>query len=86
MVIFACLNFGEFLILGLFTKFGIREFSLLFSNAIMIIIFVRYFNSRICLRKYYQIYSIPFYCCKMDLNDQLFLDRYSSDSDKYIDE
>ena len=29
LVIFACLNFREFLILGLFTKFRIREFSFL---------------------------------------------------------
>ena len=35
MVIFACLNFREFLISGFFTKFRIREFSFLFSSAIM---------------------------------------------------
>ena len=35
LVIFACLNFRKFLILGLFTKFRIREFSFFFSSAIM---------------------------------------------------
>ena len=40
--IFACLNFREFLIFGLFTKFRIREFSFFFSSAIMIIISARF--------------------------------------------
>ena len=48
LVIFACLVFREFLILGLFTKFIIREFVFFFSSAIIIIIIVRYLNSRIC--------------------------------------
>ena len=66
-VIFACLNFREFLILGPFTKFKIREFSFFFSSSIIIIIFARFLNSRICPlksrnsrklkpREYYQIY------------------------------
>ena len=38
LVIFACLNFREFMILGLFTKFRIREFSIFFSSAIVLII------------------------------------------------
>ena len=59
LVIFACLNFHEFLILRLFTKFWIIEFQLFFSRAIMIKIFARFLNSRICLpREYYQIYRI----------------------------
>ena len=48
LVIFACLNFREFLILGLFTKFRNREFLFFFSNDIIIIIFARFLNSRIC--------------------------------------
>ena len=32
LVIFACLNFQEFLILRLFTKFRIRKFSYFFSH------------------------------------------------------
>ena len=48
LVIFACLNFREFLILGLFTKFRIHEFSFFFSSAIIVIIFARFLNSRIC--------------------------------------
>ena len=47
LVIFACLNFREFLILGLFTKFSIREYSFFFISAIELIIFVRFLNSRI---------------------------------------
>ena len=39
LVILACLNFREFLILKLSTKSGIRE----------IIIFAKFFNSHICL-------------------------------------
>ena len=35
LVIFACLNFHEFPILGLLTKFRIREFSFFFSSAII---------------------------------------------------
>ena len=45
LVIFACSNFREFLILGLFTKFTIREFSFFFSSAIIIIISTLYLNS-----------------------------------------
>ena len=50
LVIFACLNLREFLILGLFTKFRICEFFFFFSSAIyiIIIIFARFLNSRIC--------------------------------------
>ena len=48
LVIFAGLNFREFLILGFFTKFRIREFLFFFSIAIRIIIFARFLNSRIC--------------------------------------
>ena len=36
LIIFACLNFPEFSILGLFTKFRIREFSIFFISAIII--------------------------------------------------
>ena len=42
LVIFACFNFREFLILGLHTKFRIREFS------IIKIIFARFLKMRIC--------------------------------------
>ena len=49
LVIFACLNFREFLIWELFTKFRIREFLFFFSSAIITIIFARFLNSRICL-------------------------------------
>ena len=48
LVIFASLIFREFQILGLFTKFIIREFSFFFSSAIIIIIFAGFLNSRIC--------------------------------------
>ena len=48
LVIFAVLNFREFLILGLFTKFRIRKFLFIFSSAIIIIIFAGFLNSRIC--------------------------------------
>ena len=48
LVISAGLNFREFLILGLFTKFRISEFFFFFSSAIIIIIFARFLNSRIC--------------------------------------
>ena len=48
LVIFACLNFREFLILGLFPKFRIREFSSFLNSAFIIIIFGRYLNSQIC--------------------------------------
>ena len=44
LVIFACLNFREFLILGLFTKLWIRRY--FFSSAIIVIIFARFFNSQ----------------------------------------
>ena len=46
MVILACSNFHEFLILGLFTKCRTHKFS--FSSAIKRIIFARFLNSRIC--------------------------------------
>ena len=46
-VIFACLNFHEFLILEFFTKIRIREFSFFLISAIVIIIFARFLNSRI---------------------------------------
>ena len=48
LLFFACSNFREFLILGLFSKFRIREFSFFFSSAIIIIIFAIFLNSRIC--------------------------------------
>ena len=48
LVIFACLNSLEFLILGLFTKFRICEFLFSFSSAIIIILFARFLNLRIC--------------------------------------
>ena len=47
LIIFAFLNFREFQILGLFTKFIICEYSFFFSSAIIIIIFTRFLNSRI---------------------------------------
>ena len=47
MVIFACSNFREFLILGLCTKFENREFLFFFRSVIIIIIFARFLNSRI---------------------------------------
>ena len=49
LVIFACLNFREFQILGLITMFRIRDFLFFFNGAIIRIIFARFFNSRICL-------------------------------------
>ena len=42
LVIFASFNFCEFLILGLFTKLRIREFSYFFSSAIIIVILARF--------------------------------------------
>ena len=50
LVIFVCLNFRGFVILGLLTKFRIREFhfTLFFSSAVIIISFARFSNSRIC--------------------------------------
>ena len=45
LVIFACLNFREFLILRLFTKFRIREFSFFSSSSIFL---NRFLNSRGC--------------------------------------
>ena len=48
LVILAWVNFREFQILRFFTKFKIREFSFFFSRAIIIIIFARFLNSRIC--------------------------------------
>ena len=47
LVIFACLNFRKFPILGLFTKFRIGEFAFVFSSNIIRIIFARFLNSRI---------------------------------------
>ena len=47
LVIFGCLISHEIFIWGLFTKFKIRECSCLSSSAIIIIIFARFFNSRI---------------------------------------
>ena len=47
LVIFSCLNFREFLFLGHFTKFRIREFSFFLSIAIIMIIFAGFSNSRI---------------------------------------
>ena len=68
LVIFACLHFRELLILGLFAKFGIREFTFSISSDIIIIIFARFLHSRICPpreiceklkpREYYQIYCM----------------------------
>ena len=49
LVIFAYSNFRGFLILRLFTKFRIREFSFFFSSAIIKIIFTRFLNSPIVL-------------------------------------
>ena len=49
LVIFVCLHFRKFLILGLFTKFRTREFSFSISSAIMIMIFARFLHLRICL-------------------------------------
>ena len=46
-----CLNFREFLIFRLFTKFRIREFTFFFSSSIGIIIFARFWNSLICPRE-----------------------------------
>ena len=64
LVIFACVNFREFLLLGLFTKFRTREFLFFLSSTIIIIIFEEFLNSRSCPpRKYYQIYSIAYYPC-----------------------
>ena len=42
LVIFASLNFREFMVLGLVTKFIIREFSFSFSGAIIKIIFEKF--------------------------------------------
>ena len=46
LVIFVCVNFRECLIFRLITKLRIRELSLYFSSAIIIIIFARFLNSR----------------------------------------
>ena len=49
LLIFACLDFHEFAIWGLFVKSIIRELSILMmGNAIIMIIFARFSNSRIC--------------------------------------
>ena len=48
--------------LRFFMKFFIREFSFFSSGAIIVVIFARFFNSRICspreIREYNQIYVI----------------------------
>ena len=41
-LIFACLNFRNFFILGLFTKYRNLEFSFFFSSAIIKLIFKRF--------------------------------------------
>ena len=65
LVIFACLYLREFLILGLFPKFRVREFFFFFSGAIIIIFFARLYNYRMCpprdVRKNYQCYSVRLY-------------------------
>ena len=48
MLIFTCLIFRNFFILGLSTKLRIREFPLFFSSAIIIIIFTKFLNSQMC--------------------------------------
>ena len=59
-VIFACLNFHEFLILGLVTKFRIREFANIFEFSNL----SSSRNSRkLKPREYYQIYSICHLYC-----------------------
>ena len=62
LVIFACLNSREFQILGLFTKFRIREFAFFYSRAMIIIIFTTFLNlfssQNQKPREYYQIYSM----------------------------
>ena len=65
LVTFACLNFRKFLTLGLVATFRIREFSFFYSGTIIIIIFARFLNSRICPpsrklnpREIYRMYSI----------------------------
>ena len=54
LVIFACLNFREFLILGLFTKFRMRELIFIFSSDITIIICMRFLNSQTCPREIHE--------------------------------
>ena len=44
LVIFACSNFREFLILGLFSFTKFRIFSFFFSSSIKIILFVRFWK------------------------------------------
>ena len=51
LVIIACLNFHEFLILRLFTRLGIRKLSFFLCRTIIKIIFVRLLSSRICLSR-----------------------------------
>ena len=48
---FTYVNSREFPILGFFANLGIREFSFFFRSAIIIIIFARFLNSRICPRE-----------------------------------
>ena len=67
-VIFACFNIGEFLILGLFTKFRIREFSFFSSSVIIIkkigeileftILSASQNSQKFKPREYFQMYSI----------------------------
>ena len=68
LVIFACLDYREFVILGLFTKFRTRKLSISMIGSTIIIIFREILifanssfsrNSRkLKPREYYQIYSI----------------------------
>ena len=51
LVIFACLNFREILILEIFTEIRIPEFTFFFSSAIIILIFARFLNSRNGIRE-----------------------------------
>ena len=58
LVIFTCVNFREFLILELFTKFKIREYTFFIRSVILIIIFARFLNSqKLKPREYYKIYT-----------------------------
>ena len=47
-VIFACLDFREFVILGLFAMSRIRKLSISMIGSTIRIIFARFLNSRIC--------------------------------------
>ena len=52
LVIFACVNFREFLILRIFTKFRIHEFSLVESSAVII---------------FMAVITFQFFCCNQDI-------------------